>query len=216
MFKVMSAIAIAGTAAILGKNFFPSNSKTETTSTNNFTIYELELENGKYYVGKTTKSAEARFEQHKTGIGSTWTKLHKPIKIIKSYKGDKYTEDISTLRLMELYGIDNVRGGSYVNIVLGARDKDHIRKLIGSFNDHCWKCGKSGHFAKNCSVGTENNNKNNKINNNKLMTNSSKIVVQRFRFKNQKGKKHCWRCGHTNHVDAFKCFAKIDINGKPL
>lgn len=44
-------------------------------------IYILQLEQGKYYVGKTTNYA-FRFERHFSSGGSAWTKKYKPIKRI--------------------------------------------------------------------------------------------------------------------------------------
>ena len=61
------------------------------------TIYVLQLENNKYYVGKTTQ-LDFRIQNHDNGIGSAWTKKYKPIKILKlfpncdNYDEDKYTK----------------------------------------------------------------------------------------------------------------------------
>ena len=60
-------------------------------------VYVLELENKKYYVGKTTNFDE-RFKQHKNGVGSFWTKKYKPIKVVEIVKNvsnfdeDKYVK----------------------------------------------------------------------------------------------------------------------------
>ena len=87
-------------------------------------IYVLKLQHGKYYVGKTN-NFEKRMHQHETGIGgSFWTKLHKPIEVIRKFeiKSNSFNkefiygleEDKVVKEMMCLYGIDNVRGGSYV------------------------------------------------------------------------------------------------------
>src|SRR5438309_9997168 len=89
-------------------------------------IYVLFLENNKYYVGKTN-NVERRYNEHLNGrvddLGSEWTKLFKPIKLIhyEEINGGEfsgYLEDIFTKKYMKKYGIDNVRGGTYVNIEL--------------------------------------------------------------------------------------------------
>ena len=54
---------------------------------------------------------------------------------------------------MEKYGIDNVRGGSYCKINLTKHEKDKALQIIRSVSDKCYKCGKKGHFSKNCNAG---------------------------------------------------------------
>jgi len=44
-------------------------------------IYILELENKKYYVGKTT-NPDFRLQQHFNSSGSQWTKKYKPKKVL--------------------------------------------------------------------------------------------------------------------------------------
>ena len=44
-------------------------------------VYVLELEHGKYYVGKTT-NVPRRFKQHLSGSSSIWTRMFRPIRII--------------------------------------------------------------------------------------------------------------------------------------
>ncbi len=63
-----------------------------------------------------------------------------------------FDEDRYTLEYMSNYGIDNVRGGSFVTPQLDKSTKDHIEKMIMSALDKCFKCKQSGHFAKNCEL----------------------------------------------------------------
>jgi hypothetical protein len=113
------------------------------------TIYILELENNKYYVGKSCVPKQ-RILKHFQEEGSEWTKLYKPIKVLSQVKGDAFDEEKYTLISMEKYGIDNVRGGSYCNVKLTQHDKDKALQTIRSIGDKCYKCGKKGHFAKDC------------------------------------------------------------------
>ena len=113
-------------------------------------IYVLQLEKGKYYVGKT-KDPYFRIKSHFNSNGSKWTQLYKPLKILELKRNcDDYDEDKVTRQYMDKYGIDNVRGGSFVSVKL---DKSVIHTLqqmeIGT-NDKCFKCGEKGHFAKDC------------------------------------------------------------------
>ena len=119
------------------------------------TIYTLELENNKYYVVKSSFSKH-KILQYFQEEGCEYTKLYKPIRVLNEVKGDELDEEKYTLTAMEKYGIDNVRGGSYCNINLSQDDKDKALQTIRSMNekystsDTCCKCGKKGHFAKDC------------------------------------------------------------------
>ena len=76
-------------------------------------IYALKLENGKYYVGRSY-NVPKRLNQHYNGEGSVWTKKHKPIKLNEVFLNKtKFDEDKYTLMYMSIYGIENVRGGSF-------------------------------------------------------------------------------------------------------
>lgn len=113
-------------------------------------IYVLELENGKFYVGKTT-NPEYRLESHFQNNGSEWTKLHKPVRVLEIIKNcDDYDEDKYTRIYMDKYGIDNVRGGSFVTVQLSSATIDHLRQMSNRTNDKCFRCGIKGHFVKNC------------------------------------------------------------------
>jgi len=79
-------------------------------------IYALKLSQGKYYVGKTTNPS-FRLDNHFNSNGSAWTMKYKPIKLLELIPNcDRYDEDKYTRKYMDKYGIDNVRGGSFVQI----------------------------------------------------------------------------------------------------
>ena len=51
-------------------------------------IYILQLEQGKYYVGKASDVLK-RYKDHQNGTGAAWTSLYKPISIINVITGAK-------------------------------------------------------------------------------------------------------------------------------
>jgi hypothetical protein len=113
-------------------------------------IYVLELVDNKYYIGKTN-NPQFRLESHFNSNGSAWTKKYKPKNIIELIPNcDDYDEDKYTLKYMEKYGINNVRGGSFCEIKLNEQNIMVIKKMINSSTDKCYICGNNNHFAKDC------------------------------------------------------------------
>jgi len=152
-------------------------------------IYILKLDNKKWYIG-TSNDVEKRIKKHIQGDGSKWTAKYAPVKLVKSYKiKDLYEEDKITIKYMDKYGIDNVRGGSFCKMNLTEAEKNVLRKMITTQNNKCFSCGKSGHYAKECNV--------------LYIDNSDESDTKCYR---------CKRYGHYKH----QCYAKTDINGKYL
>ena len=85
----------------------------------NWWLYVLELEEGKYYVGITSKTPEERFKEHQNGfLAARWTKKYRPIKIIDTKnlgsiakeEAEAYEAKV-TRKYIDRYGLNNVRGG---------------------------------------------------------------------------------------------------------
>lgn len=93
-------------------------------------IYILELIDNKYYIGKTS-NPDFRLETHFNIGESVWTIKYKPIKLIELITGcDNFDEDKYTLKYMEKYGIENVRGGSFCQINLSQENINTINKML--------------------------------------------------------------------------------------
>ena len=113
-------------------------------------IYVLELIHDKYYIGKTT-NPDFRLDTHFDIGGSAWTKKFKPLIVIELISGcDSFDEDKYTLKYMEKYGINNVRGGSFCEIKLSEENTNTIRRMLSGSTDKCYICGKAGHFVSEC------------------------------------------------------------------
>lgn len=148
-------------------------------------IYVLKLEREKYYIGKTN-NPQMRLENHFNSNGSAWTKIYKPLEIIEILSDcDDYDEDKYTIKYMEKYGINNVRGGSFCSIKLSRENINTIKQMIRGSMDKCYICGKTGHFANECKEDE------NEVNNDD----------------------RCFRCHRKGHYSG-NCFARTYENGE--
>jgi hypothetical protein len=205
-------------------------------------IYVLKLTNHKYYVGRT-ENLEFRLDTHFNNNGSKWTTKYKPIEIIEIFKNcDVYDEDKYTIKYMNKYGIDNVRGGTFTQIILTEEQKKFINHMINGANDNCFICGEPGHFVSNCPNKNKKANQTLKTNyweNNsytKVFINGINILSNLFfsnRNETQYNSKNennntewcivskpksktedskCYRCDRAGHF-ANKCYAKYHMKG---
>ena len=115
-------------------------------------IYILQLIDNKIYIGKTN-NLKSTLEQHFTFKGSIWTTKYKPIKVIEVIENaDIYDEDKIVQQYMDLYGIHNVRGGSFTQTILDKPTINLLEKMKIRRLGLCHKCGITGHFATNCNI----------------------------------------------------------------
>lgn len=137
------------------------NTQNDKISKALYYVYVLELEQNKYYVGKSIKPfyrtgehlVSTLFEDsNKTGIfGSSWTKMYKPIRIIETKPAyNEFEEDMYTIKYMKEKGIDNVRGGSFCELNLNKENLSTLEKMIAGSDDKCYFCGQTDHYINEC------------------------------------------------------------------
>lgn len=161
-------------------------------------IYILQLENNKYYVGKSN-NPDFRLNNHFNSNGSTWTKKYKPVQVLKLIPDcNNFDEDRYTKEYMSKKGINNVRGGTYCKIKLDNDEIELLKKEINSACDCCYICGSNQHFANNCDNNYDN------INVNKLTNQLNSLLIEQDR---------CFRCHRHGHY-AEECYAKKYIHGE--
>lgn len=175
-------------------------------------VYVLQLSHHKWYVGHTTQPLD-RFLQHWSEEGGcAWTAAFPPQQVHElRVAQSKFEEDALTLRYMELHGLDNVRGGSYSQMILSPADRREIQRRLDTANGVCTLCHRPGHFARECGDeaawdaaclqvldGVEQN---------RPSPANNAAGAKRARL--------CTRCGRNSHfVDT--CKARTHLNGAPL
>lgn len=176
-------------------------------------VYVLQLEDDKYYIGKSN-DVQKRFEQHVSGRGSSWTKEYKPIKILETKPiTNIHDENNITKDYMKKYGVDNVRGGSYCQVELPEEAEQVLRMELKGNNDKCYNCGKKGHFSNRCPKEVE------EVwccsNCDREFDTQFGAMVHERSCKPKKQSGACYRCGRTGHYSP-DCYAQRHIRGYEL
>ncbi|MEO6513126.1 MAG: GIY-YIG nuclease family protein [Candidatus Saccharimonadales bacterium] len=118
----------------------------------NYWLYVLKLEQGKYYVGVTSKTPEIRMKQHQNGFGGAgWARKYKPIALfdskqlgVMSLEEAEHYENKVVREYIKKYGIDNVRGGDL------SYSGNLIKRFGKYFDAEEWKLGALAIFAMLC------------------------------------------------------------------
>ena len=176
-------------------------------------IYVLKLQGGRYYVGKAADII-GRYQEHVNGNASVWTKKYPPLSLLESRDNvSPFMEDMITKEYMGKYGIDMVRGGSYVSETLSDFHLDALKMEIWSANDCCTNCGRKGHFVKDCHANTD-------VSGNSLYIYACHTCNQEFpdektcaahertcRYYPLKKNATCYTCGKVGHYMAT-CYSR--------
>ena len=158
-------------------------------------IYILRLKNGKYYIGKSDNPLK-RYQEHLEGRGSVWTRQNKPVAVVKVIENaSPFDEDKYTKEYMSRYGVDNVRGGSYSSLRLDDVQEEALERELRGAQDACMRCGRPGHFVRDCYARTEVNHV--------VQKSTSKSTVK------------CSRCERVGHY-ASQCYAHTFADGESI
>lgn len=127
-------------------------------------IYLLKLVDNKWYVG-STRNLTTRIRAHKSKNGSAWTKKY-PMIGNEPHWVDEYKnisdlemhlkEEMITEKNMLQYGVDNVRGGSYIQIELFEEQITTLEIKFSHYKDIsyddtiCTRCGRDSHTYEKC------------------------------------------------------------------
>ena len=113
-------------------------------------IYVLQLENNRYYIGKTI-NLKYDIKHNFNGNGVSFTKLYKPIYILQIYNCKESDEDECLNFYMQKYGKNNVRSGSFIYKTNEISDEYCGTSVYTSMCDkYCIKCHQEGHYCMDC------------------------------------------------------------------
>jgi hypothetical protein len=117
--------------------------------TDKYMVYVFELIEGKYYIGDSHNFIR-RCDGHFDG-NTVWTKKYPIVKLIEMVPDPEWGEEHRlTIKYMDKYGVDNVRGAEYTSIYLSADQRKLIQRTLYSINGQCYNCGSKAHLSSRC------------------------------------------------------------------
>ena len=117
-------------------------------------VYVLQLERGRYYVGKTGRTVELRIQEHFSSPKPAWIRAHRPIAAVTPLTflptDLESWERAETLERIWVHGAARVRGWQYTRFNLSSAEKSQIVLELCERKNLCRKCGNAGHMYSNC------------------------------------------------------------------
>jgi predicted GIY-YIG superfamily endonuclease len=158
-------------------------------------IYALELNGGKWYIGKT-ENIDRRVIEH-LNSDNKWISSNGVLKvhILDKNASSPFMEDLYVKEFMKRYKIDNVRGGAYCKFNLDKDEVKTLRKEIRHAQNKCLNCG-GDHFAKDCDEAIQKDKE--------LFLNFNKcsLCSEETEFSNDK---YCIECWKEQNLTDKKC-----------
>lgn len=187
-------------------------------------IYIVECSNEKYLIGNIAESKQDSILASCVTYAPRWTSVYPPLRVLRIFPATKdMNEDKCTKIYMKSFGISNVRGGKYRELVLSKVEFEKIQSDISECNDdiestlsckssptESYETGTDG-----ISVESDNEKKNSSINGGINVEQESKevfLVTKSVKAKEPVNNASCQRCSRTGHK-ADGCFAKTKLNG---
>lgn len=112
-------------------------------------IYILKCQNDKYFIGKISTKHVFKLKNFNSSLYDFTTK-YKPLTLYKFIENcDMFDIDKIVKKYMYKYGINNVRGGSYLDIELSEEQKNILQCELYTSQNRCYLCG-NNHNHKVC------------------------------------------------------------------